>query len=158
MRNEVNNMEHWTKLFGEPNHAVVEITSADDLANAVGEFLSMLCGDVKENEKPKKTVEKKPAKTIVKDIRPSVNRSQRKPEHNKFKPITVPKVVDVMFADPVTVTHFEDGTYTVAVAEHGDKYDKEVGLGVCMLKRILGNKRYRATMDKWCYAKKEMLS
>jgi len=151
-------MELWTKLYGKPNNVIADDVNFDDIINTVNEFLSILCNDTKENEKPKKTVEKKPTKTVIKDIRPSVNQSQRKPEHNKFKPITVPKIVDVMFADPVTIAHFEDGTYTVAVAEHGDKYDKEVGLGVCMLKRILGNKRYRAIMDKWCYNKKELLN
>ena len=80
--------------------------------------------------------------------------SYTKKDEKNFKPLFIPKIKDVMFRDPATIVWFEDGSKTVAVAGHGDVYDKEIGLAVCMLKRVLGNKEYRAIMDKWCYSKK----
>ena len=78
----------------------------------------------------------------------------------KFTPLYMPKLEDVLFAPPATIAWFDDGTKTVAIAGHGDKYDKETGLAICMLKRVLGNKEYRNIMDKHCYdeVKKENLN
>ena len=89
-------------------------------------------------------------KTVVKDIRPRLEKLDKKNER-KFKPLYCPKIKDVMFNPPATIVWFEDGSKTTAVAGHGDKYDKEVGLATCMLKRVLGNQSYREIMDKWCY-------
>lgn len=97
-------------------------------------------------------------KVIFKDDRPKLEKLNRKNE-KKFKPLYCPEIKDVMFNPPATIVWFEDGSKTTAVAGHGDKYDKEVGLSVCMLKRVLGNQRYREIMDKWCYiADKEKLN
>ena len=93
---------------------------------------------------------------VIKDERPRLVKHNKR-NATEFKPLFIPKVQDVWFYEPATITWFEDGTKTVAVAGHGDKYDKEVGLAICMLKRVLGNKEYRKIMDKWCY-KKENLS
>ena len=107
------------------------------------------------NEKPKTETEpKKTVSKVIKDIRPSIGTSYNKKDEKNFKPLFIPKIKDVMFRDPATIVWFEDGSKTVAVAGHGDVYDKEIGLAVCMLKRVLGNKEYRAIMDKWCYDRK----
>lgn len=74
-----------------------------------------------------------------------------KKDEQNFKPLYCPELKEVRFCDPATIAWFEDGSKTVAVAGHGDTYDKEVGLSVCMLKRVLGNKKYREIMDKYCY-------
>lgn len=107
----------------------------------------------KKNIEPKKTEAKKPNVTVIKDIRPSERTVYNKKNEKNFKPLFIPEIKDVMFRDPATIVWFEDGSKTVAIAGHGDRYDKEVGLAVCMLKRVLGNKEYRAIMDKWCYTK-----
>lgn len=78
------------------------------------------------------------------------------PHYNKknekdFKPLYCPDIKRVLFRDPATIVFFEDGSKTTAVCGEEDKYDKEVGLSVCMLKRVLGNQAYRSIMDKWCY-------
>jgi hypothetical protein len=97
-------------------------------------------------------------KVIIKDVRPRLEKLDKKNER-KFKPLYCPEIKNVMFNPPATIVWFEDGSKTTAVAGHGDKYDKEVGLATCMLKRVLGNQTYREIMDKWCYtADKEMLN
>ena len=96
--------------------------------------------------------QKKETKKIIKDVRPSKDKRYRNGITN-FKPLYIPKLKDVWFYKPATIAWFEDGTKTVAVAGHGDKYDKETGLAICMLKRVLGNKEYRNIMDNWCYKK-----
>lgn len=75
----------------------------------------------------------------------------KKKDEKNFKPLCCPQLKEVRFCKPATIAWFEDGSKTVAIAGHGDKYDKEIGLAVCMLKRFLGNKTYREVMDKWCY-------
>ena len=101
---------------------------------------------------------KKKDAVVLKDIRPREVVKYKKKDETNFTPLYLPKVKRVMFAPPATITWFEDGSKTVAIAGHGDTYDKEVGLAICMLKRVLGNKEYRRIMDKHCYTDKEKLN
>ena len=126
-------------------------TNINEIFNII-DWLSENLDDDEEDKKPQKKAEpKKPDVRVIKDIRPSVGTSYNKKNEKNFKPLFIPKIKDVMFRNPATIVWFEDGSKTVAIAGHGDKYDKEVGLAICMLKRVLGNKDYRAIMDKWCY-------
>lgn len=120
--------------------------------NEIFKIIDYLSDDIDDNnDKNKKTKTEKPNVKVIKDIRPSVRTAYNKKNEKNFKPLFIPKIKDVMFRNPATIVWFEDGSKTVAIAGHGDKYDKEVGLAICMLKRVLGNKEYRAIMDKWCY-------
>ena len=119
-------------------------TNVADVENFFNDIMNILNEtDVKENKK------------VIKDVRPATTKKHRKGITN-FKPLFIPKLKDVWFYKPATIAWFEDGTKTVAVAGHGDKYDKETGLAICMLKRVLGNKEYRKIMDEWCYKKENM--
>ena len=69
--------------------------------------------------------------------------------NKQITPIQIPDIQKVRFNNPATIVWFSDGSKTTAVASHGDKYDKEVGLGICILKRVLGNKEYRKIIDEW---------
>lgn len=120
--------------------------------NEIFKIIDYLSDDIDDNnDKNKKTKTEKPNVKVIKDVRPSVRTAYNKKNEKNFKPLFIPKIKDVMFRNPATIVWFEDGSKTVAIAGHGDKYDKEVGLAICMLKRVLGNKEYRAIMDKWCY-------
>lgn len=134
---------------------VIRLYDDNSLSN-IFNILEWLAEDIDdEDDKPTNKVEpKKTASKVIKDVRPDVGTSYTKKDEKNFKPLFIPKIKDVMFRDPATIVWFEDGSKTVAVAGHGDVYDKEIGLAVCMLKRVLGNKEYRAIMDKWCYSKK----
>ena len=91
------------------------------------------------------TIEK-PARFVVR-VAPQYNKKNEK----DFEPLYCPNIKRVLFREPATIVFFEDGSKTTAICGKEDKYDKEVGLSVCMLKRVLGNQSYRNIMDKWCY-------
>ena len=75
---------------------------------------------------------------------------------DKAKKYSVPtttgriKVVKVeTYNDRVTKVTFEDGTYTKSVCSPNDKFDIDVGITVCLMKKMLGsdgNKRYNNLM------------
>ena len=50
-----------------------------------------------------------------------------------------PTIKKVIFNDPVTIVIWGDGKKTTVKAQKGDKYNKEVGLAMCVMKRVYGN-------------------
>lgn len=67
-------------------------------------------------------------------------------EYNYFTP---GMIKDVQFYPPATKMIFKDGTTTVSVAQEGDEYSPEVGMMVCVLKYIFGNKKYNNMFNEW---------
>ena len=51
-----------------------------------------------------------------------------------------PKIKRVIFHDPATIVFWDDGTKTVVKCMEGDTYSKEVGLAMCISKKMLGDK------------------
>ena len=49
------------------------------------------------------------------------------------------KIRDVIFSDPATVVFWDDNTKTVVKTRGGEKYDKEKGLAMAIIKKITGN-------------------
>ena len=47
--------------------------------------------------------------------------------------------VDIIFNEPATIVKWKDGTKTVVKCQKGDTYDREKGLALCVLKKMLGN-------------------
>ena len=150
--------EYWTKLNGEPLDIDIKVEDW----NAIEELLSSLYNSLNKTNTKTKTVNKiKPKNkdvTVLKDIRPKEAVRYNKRNETKFKPLYIPQLKRVQFSPPATIAWFEDGSKSVAVAGHGDVYDKETGLAICMLKRVLGNKEYRRIMDEHCYVNKETLN
>ena len=61
------------------------------------------------------------------------------------------KIRDVIFSDPATVVFWSDGTKTVVKAQGGEKYDKEKGLAMAIIKKITGNAgNYYEIFKEWC--------
>ena len=50
-----------------------------------------------------------------------------------------PKYKKIIFNPPATVIMWEDGTKTVVMCQPGDTYDKEKGLAMAYLKKLMGN-------------------
>ena len=144
-------MDYWTKLYGRTE------TGANNLDEILTDLMSIIFTDDEEDKKPKKKTKNKNV-TVLKDIRPTEGITYNKKDEKNFKPLYIPKLKRVQFSPPATIAWFVDGSKSVAVAGHGDEYDKETGLAICMLKRVLGNKEYRRIMDKYCYVDKEKLS
>ena len=61
------------------------------------------------------------------------------------------KIRDVIFSDPATVVFWSDGTKTVVKTQGGEKYDKEKGLAMAIIKKITGNAgNYYEIFKEWC--------
>ena len=61
------------------------------------------------------------------------------------------KIRDVIFSDPATVVFWDDNTKTVVKTRGGEKYDKEKGLAMAIIKKITGNTRdYYKIFKEWC--------
>lgn len=56
-----------------------------------------------------------------------------------YKRISFPCIKKVIFNKPATIVIWADNTKTVVKAQKGEKYDKEKGLALCYMKKILGN-------------------
>ena len=61
------------------------------------------------------------------------------------------KIKDVIFSDPATVVFWNDNTKTVVKTRGGEKYDKEKGLAMAIIKKITGNtSNYYDIFKEWC--------
>ena len=61
------------------------------------------------------------------------------------------KIKDVIFSDPATVVFWNDNTKTVVKTRGGEKYDKEKGLAMAIVKKITGNtSNYYNIFKEWC--------
>lgn len=147
-------MELWAKKYDNR----LNEENISNLNEMISNLFSIVIDNIEDDEKPKKESDKND-KVVIKDIRQSKEDVvYNKRDERNFKPLYLPKLKRVLFTPPATVAWFVDGSKTTAVAGHGDTYDKETGLAVCMLKRVLGNKEYRRIMDEYCYDKKELLN
>ena len=61
-------------------------------------------------------------------------------------------IKDVIFNDPATIVLWKDGTKTVVKCQKdkGDTYNPELGLAMCIIKKMCGNKgNYNDVFNKW---------
>lgn len=60
-------------------------------------------------------------------------------------------IKEVIFNNPATIVKWEDGTKTVVKRQKGERWDKEKGLAMAMVKKMYGNKgNYNDIFKKWC--------
>ena len=65
------------------------------------------------------------------------------------------KIKDVIFSDPGAVVFWSDDTKTVVKTRGGEKYDKEKGLAMAIVKKITGNTgNYYNIFKEWCVDEK----
>ena len=63
----------------------------------------------------------------------------------------LPEIKNVKFNGPATIVFWEDGTKTIVKCQDGDDYSKEVGLAMCIVKKVFGNtSKYNDIFKKWC--------
>ena len=63
----------------------------------------------------------------------------------------LPEIKNVKFNGPATIVFWADGTKTVVKCQDGDDYSKEVGLAMCIVKKVFGNtSKYNDVFKKWC--------
>lgn len=65
--------------------------------------------------------------------------------------INSPREIErVIFNRPATIVFWKDGTKTVVVRQKGDRYDKEKGLAMAIVKHLYGNKsKYNDIIKKF---------
>ncbi len=60
-------------------------------------------------------------------------------------------IKEVIFNNPATIVKWEDGTKTVVKRQKGERWDKEKGLAMAIVKKTYGNKgNYNDIFKKWC--------
>lgn len=59
-----------------------------------------------------------------------------------------PKIKKVIFNDPATVVLWNDGTKTVVKCMEGDTFSQEMGLAMCICKKVLGE-NFHKTFHEW---------
>lgn len=63
----------------------------------------------------------------------------------------LPEIKKVKFNGPATIVFWADGTKTVVKCQDGDDYSEEVGLAMCIVKKVFGNtSKYNDVFKKWC--------
>ena len=86
------------------------------------------------------------------------NKNDSTTKHSAFLPKCTPKptnylpeIKNVKFDGPATIVFWADGTKTVVKCQDGDDYSEEVGLAMCIVKKVFGNKsKYNDVFKKWC--------
>ena len=65
--------------------------------------------------------------------------------------VIVPAIKDVLFNEPATIVYWENGDKTVVKTQAGEKFDKEKGLAMAILKYYGGNdSSYFKVFRKYC--------
>lgn len=59
-----------------------------------------------------------------------------------------PKIKKVIYNDPATIVLWNDGTKTVVKCMEGDTFSKEMGLAMCICKKVLGS-QYHRVFKEW---------
>lgn len=67
-------------------------------------------------------------------------------KEEKSMPANVKITKIVTHNNMVTIVYFSDGSFTKAICSEKDTYDLDVGIQVCLMKKMLGEKRYFKTM------------
>ena len=63
----------------------------------------------------------------------------------------LPEIKSVKFDGPATIVFWTDGTKTVVKCQDADDYSEEVGLAMCIVKKVFGNKsKYNDIFKTWC--------
>ena len=66
--------------------------------------------------------------------------------------IKIPGIKNVLFNDTkqTTTVLFDDGTITMSKTMDGETYDREVGFGMCIMKKMYGNRtRFQKEIKRW---------
>lgn len=71
--------------------------------------------------------------------------------HSLNRAIDLEKEIEkVTFNDPATVVFWKDGEKTVSKAKNCDKFNKETGLAMAIVRRLCGNRNYNKVFEKYC--------
>lgn len=134
------------------NPVKVDIIPADNSVYGLSTFRTVNTNDLREmfglNEKENKNMTNEEAKAYKKGY--DVGVKDGKYEAKTWAKEECLYIKKVIFNNPATIVFWSDGTKTVAKAHGKDKFDKEIGLTVCIAKRALRNKKkWDEVFKKW---------
>lgn len=66
----------------------------------------------------------------------------KRPYYDKIQSICKAKPKRIICSPPCTIILWDDNTKTVVKCVKGDKYDADVGIAFCILKKAMGNSYY----------------
>ena len=66
----------------------------------------------------------------------------------------IPEIEKVIFNDPATIVIWADGSKTVVKAQPGDTYNPEVGIVMCIAKKVYGNGNKFNDIIRECFIQK----
>jgi hypothetical protein len=58
-------------------------------------------------------------------------------------------ITRVIHNNPATIVFWSDGSKTVERTQHGDPYDPNAGLLVCVMKKMIGNDQTQKLLNDW---------
>lgn len=58
-------------------------------------------------------------------------------------------IKEVIYSDPATIVFWNDGTKTVCKCKSPDTYSEEVGLSLCILKKLYGATNLKKLFEDW---------
>ena len=73
-----------------------------------------------------------------------LNIYQAQMQNVHFVNYNIPQIREVIFHPPATVINWTDGIKTVVKCRADDKFDREKGLALCVMKRMLGDQFHKA--------------
>lgn len=58
-------------------------------------------------------------------------------------------IKEVIYSDPATIVFWSDGTKTVCKCKSPDTYSEEIGLALCILKKLYGATNLKKLFEDW---------
>lgn len=58
-------------------------------------------------------------------------------------------IKEVIYSNPATIVLWSDGSRTVVKCSTMDCYSEEVGLVMCIMKKQMGNKKFKQLLNSW---------
>ena len=52
---------------------------------------------------------------------------------------------------PATIILWKDNTKTISICDKEDNYDKLTGFSICVVKKFIGNSKFREIIEKYVY-------
>lgn len=59
------------------------------------------------------------------------------------------RILKVIYKNPLVIIVWSDHTKTIAKCRAGDSYNQELGFTLCLLRKLITNKKLRETMEDW---------
>ena len=63
----------------------------------------------------------------------------------------LPGIKKVIYNKPATIILWKDNTKTISICDKEDNYDELTGFSICVVKKFIGNSKFREIIEKYVY-------